>query len=647
MALHSSDIRPQVLPNGEVMQVGNSFELALDQLGVFSTKKRTKKGLKALADFSEVNKDTEKLKLLVGTPDEIGVSGTNKNSSSVHFTIRDVVKAGIAYPKNKEQKVDYWRVGWDGVQDETTLKFFEGQETEFQLTLEGMPVTFFNSTDTYTVKVPIIVPNAETECGIDGSYNCEPVACKEQTIKLVKALNNYELPTGRKLSEIVDIYPILSVPTQYTAVKTIKYWELEYCGSGGRDELGKVQAQYPDAKIVRDTMSDKFVLVADVAYKPADFKVSKTDILKGCSTCPSGYEEVEEGVLYSVVLEDDGEDKASVVGGISPNVVASSVVKTGQEFGAGYYLVTVSEDLTDAEIKALVTANPTAVVSKLGVKSAHCTNANEVEFPWVEKGTCDAISADYQIMLADDCEGNKLEDLQKSYPDLDIELVTSANCLSVYKTTVITDFSCNEGCNQAIVEQIFSAEAPKPYGINNFWTPVVVDEDGDTSIKCGFEIKAKPVIINPSEPVIDKLPFIMTSVRVASLSGGYQLDYTLTSRRVDRPFNVFQIERAQDLDNLGGNLRGWERRGNIYFRNEQYSKDPIERDIRGTQSKLDGLVQYALAYVEIGQSNKAGINEREYTNITYAFLVPYGRTEKIEGVFKSLASTAGVPFLIQ
>ena len=647
MALQGSDKRVQVLPHGEVMQSGNSFELALDQLGIFSTKQRSSNGLKAISDFKGIDKNAEKLKILVGSPNEIGVSATNKNNSSVPFYLNEIVKAGISFPKLTEQKVDYWRVGWDGINDDTALKFYEGQETEFQLTLEGMPVTFFNSGDQYTVKVPIIVPNPKDVCGVEGEYNCEEVSAKGVVIDLVKSLNDYELPTGRKLSEILDIYPIFSVPSDYTAVKTKNYFELAFKGANDLHMLGKVQAQYPSAIVTKDTMDEKFVLIADSSFTPSDFELDKKDILKGCSTCPTGYNEVEDGFLYAVALEDAGSDKKTAVTAISTNVVADSVVKVGQEFGVGYYLVTLSEVLTEAEKTSFVATNPTAVVTELGKKSAHCTNEAVVKYAWVKKGKVEAITAEYQLMLADDCSGDKLDKLSKAYPDLEISKVKTQNCVTTYKTEVITNYTFSEGCSQEIVEQIFKAEAPRPYAINNFWSPIVPEVVGDNTIKAGFEIKSKPVIINPSEPVLEKLPFIMTSTRILALSGGYQLDYSAVSRRVDRPFNVFQLERAQDLDNLGGNLRGWEKRGNIYFKNEQYSRNPIERDFKGTQSKLDGLVQYAFAYVEISKSNKAGINGREYTDITYGFLVPYGNTKKIEEVFKSLASSAGVPFLIQ
>ncbi len=245
--------------------------------------------------------------MLVGTADTEGVTGSNKNSSSIHFTLDEVSKVGIAYPKNQEQKVDYFRIGWNGVDKDTTLKFYEGQDLEFQFTMEGMPVTLFNASDRYTVKVPISIPSSEDECGVDGEFNCKPVSCKDHTIELVKSINNYVLPTGAKLSTLFDVYPIFSTPTKVKKEIVYKYWELEYCGSGNVNELGKVQAQYPDENVTikRDTMSDKFVLFAPKEYTPKAYKVSKANVMKGCNTCPKGYTEIEDGFLYSVVLEDD------------------------------------------------------------------------------------------------------------------------------------------------------------------------------------------------------------------------------------------------------------------------------------------------------------------------------------------------------
>lgn len=649
MALHSSDKRVQVLPNGEVMQDGYSFGLAIDQLGVFSVKQKSKNGLKAISDFNGIDKNFEKLKMLVGTDDTEGVTGSNKNSSSIHFTLDEVSKVGIAYPKNQEQKVDYFRIGWNGVDEDTTLKFYEGQDLEFQFTMEGMPVTLFNASDRYTVKVPISIPSAEDVCGVDGEFNCAPVSCKDHTVELVKAINNYVLPTGAKLSTYFDVYPIFSVPTEVTEEIVYKYWELEYCGSGNVNELGKVQAQYPgeNVTIKRDTMSDKFVLFAPGAYTPKAYGVAKADVLKGCDTCPQGYTEIEDGFLYSVVLEDDGEDSVEAVEALTANVVAESTVKSGQDHGVGYYILVASKPITDAERKAFITANPTARILDLGKKSAHCANSEVVEFNWVEKSQCTATEHAFEILLADDCEGNRLEELQRQYPDLEITVGESANCVTKYTTKVVTDFSCNDGCSSEIVEQVFTAKAPKPFGVNNFWSPVLTTDEGEETVACGFEIKAKPVVMNPSEAVLDKLPFIATSTRISSISGGYPLDYSMTTRKVGRAFNVLQLERAQDLDNLGGNLRGWEKRGNIYFRNEKYSKDPVQRALTNTESKLDGLTQYALAYIEVDQAIKVGMNHRGHTSITYGYLVPYGKTEKIEEVLKSLASSAGVPFLIK
>ena len=86
------------------------------------------------------------------------------------------------------------------------------------------------------------------------------------------------------------------------------------------------------------------------------------------------------------------------------------------------------------------------------------------------------------------------------------------------------------------------------------------------------------------------------------------------------------INPQQDLDNLGGNLRGWEQKGRFYFQNEKPYRTVIERELTGTQTRLENLTQYSDLFVTIEGSNKAGINDKEYTYITYHILVPYGRT---------------------
>lgn len=648
MAVHSADNRHLgVSPVGAVMKTGYSFDLPLDTLGIFSKDKRktTINGLKALGDFKGIAKD-ELLSVMFGTKKDSGRMGSDKNARTLDFALKNVKKVGIAHPKNVDQKFDYWRVGWDGVMDDTSLKFHKGQTLEFQMTIGGIAATFFNNTDTYTVRTLINIPNDEVDiiCEELGSP-CDPVDCREHTITLVKNLNNYLLPGGDTLSKYYDIYPIFDTPVANATPVIYKQWCLEYCGFGGEHELSAVSAQYPGVEVKRDTMTNKFVIFAKEDYTPANYVETIASILKGCDDCPDGYDEIAGGFVYGVALEDDGADLKATVQAL-PNAVAGSAVKTGQDFGVGHYVVVLTQELTPAQEATFANANPTSILKFVGTKQAFCENDTETTHAWVECGECEASTARYRLLVPNDCNGSRLAEVQAAYPDLVVTQVLNQNCVSIFETTVTTSLSCDEGCNPALVQQVFTSEAPRMFGLNLYWYPVEAPAVAGTT-KCGFEIKGKPIVMNPSECTYDELPFIMTSSRIISLSGGYPIDYSMNSIVPKGTWRVLQLERAQDLDNLGGNLREWEHKGRFYFLDEKPYRSAVERSLTRSQSRLNGLVQYSDVFFEIEKENKAGINEKEYSFITYHVLVPFGRTTDIETLFQGLAGASGLEFQVK
>lgn len=650
MALHGSDNRHLgVSPVGAVMKEGYSLDLPLDTLGIFSkdARKTTKKGLRALSEFSNIDKDNENISIFYGTKKDSGRMGSDKNSRTLDFPLSSIKKVGISHPKQTDQKFDYWRVGWDGINDSTSFKFYTGQTLEFQMTVGGTAATFFNNDDCYTVRTLINIPNNDADfiCNELGSP-CAAVDCREHTLALVKNLNNYLLPGGQVLSDYFDIYPIFDTPKATVNPVLYKQYCLEYCGFGGDYELSKVAAQYPGVDVKIDTMSGKFVMfIKGTDPAPAPYTEKIGSMLKGCDGCPAGYTEIPKGFVYGVALEDDGEDKTAAVQAL-PNAVAGTAIKTGQDFGVGHYIVLLSKELTDAQEVTFVTANPTAILKFVGTKEAFCQNTATTTHAWVECGSCTASEAKYRIMVPDDCNGTRFEEVKAAYPDLTVTQVISQNCLSVFETTVMTNFSCSEGCNPAIIQQVFDSKPPRMFGINLYWYPVETPEQAGTT-KCGFEIKGKPIVMNPSECTFDELPFIMTSTRIWALSGGYPVDYSMNAIVPVGTWRVVQLERAIDLDNLGGHLREWEQKGRFYFSDEKPYRDVVTRSLTGTQSRLDGLQQYSDLFVTIENSRKAGINSKEYTYMTYHVLIPYGRTTDAEELFRTLAGAAGLNFEVK
>lgn len=664
MGQHGSDNRHWVSPHGAVAAKGvKSFELGEAQVGLFS-----KKSVDALGDVKGVS-NKEQLVLRYGD------SNLRKNPSTIPFTLGHVKKVTVGLPKVAEWKTDYVRVGWDGLNDETSLKFYKGDAWSLQVTVGGMPVTLLNSSDKYTFEIPVTMEGPKYGLCLQEEDLCDLLPCQDKTIEMVNQLNKSKFPSGQLFSEYFEAYPIFSRVSNPQARDTKEYTQycLEFCGFGDANELAKVSAQYPGKKVVKDAETGKFVMMS-ADGKPKAYERTLDAVLKGCKDCPDGYQKIEGGYVYAVKIEDNGQDLTSTVQGIN-NAVAGSAKKTGQDMGVGYYVVATSQKLTDEQIKAFAEKSsstktssagghthtlqggtgtidaapghthtitglsaPAAEVMFVGTTAETCKNDAKTTHEWVACGTCKTFKAKYRIMVPDDCGGAALKDLQARYPNLNVTQVKRQNCLGIYEGTVETDFSCSTGCNDAIVQQVFNSDRPEPYSFNSHWYPVTETKDA-TGVSCGIEIKAKPFLINPSECFDDKLPFVATSINILGVSGGYQDDFSYGARSRDL-VNVTTLETAQDVDNLGGNLKGFERRGNFYFTGQPYDGSSLGRYFRGTQSLLDNMTRYVDITLTVNSMIPQSMNMATPKAMTYHVYVPFGRHTALEELYLSIAAKA-------
>lgn len=641
MGVNASDNRYLVVPAGSTMTTGYSADLAKGQIGLFDVKSVSKRGAKAISDTLGYDKRFSKFEVRLGIEDKQARTLSNKPVKTLPFKLTEVTKAWIGRPTVVEQKFDEWYLGYDGFDTKKSFVFKPGESYQLDLILWGKPLGYLNlgaKTGQFIVKYMGLIDENYDNC--EDEDLCEPVDCRAETLKIVEDLNNYQLPSGEKLSKVLHIEPVLS-PTE-TATKTeFKLWALSYCGSDGGNEIGKVQAQYPNYTVVRDNLTLQFHILAPATETIPNYQTTLPDLIPGCEGCPEGYALVDGGYMYSVqtVGEDFAEDSI-------PNLVEDSEHKYPAGGGSTYVTFLTSEKLTDAEIAAFLESNEKVKsITYVGEKNEICENGATTSIPWSLVTTATAINKKYTIILQDDCNGTRLQELQEAYPDLTIVQETNptpANCIRKYSTNVLSDVAFAVGCPDGIVGTNYSFEAPEKFDFNAYW--VEESTSSDDVYSCGIYIKAKPVVINAKgECLIDELPFMATSMRVKP-AGGYITNQYLNAPVVNRPFASFQVESAKDMDNLGGNMRGFEREGKFYFQNESYYKNVFARNVLGLENQLDGLVQYNMYSFEIDKYTKTqSFGQNTLESITYHMIAPSGEGSAVEELLNAIAVGAGIP----
>lgn len=645
--VHGADNRYFIVPEGSTMTTGSSGQLAKGQIGLFDMSKITANGVQAVASTAGADPKFSKFEVRLGVENLTTRTLSNKSSKTITFSLADITKAWVGRPHVTEQKFDEWYVGYDGFDASKSFVFKPGETYQLDLVLWGKPLGYLNWNESHNFV-------AKYNFGIQENYDlcveedpCEAVDCKVQTLEMAKYFNNYPLSSGDTLSKYFYINPVLS-PAETPVLTEYTLYELSFCGFESDAELGKVQAQYPNYTIVRNELTHVFeVLLPSTTSAPADYQMTLPDLIPGCEGCPDGYDEIEGGFVYVIKFEDAGEDESANIEAALPNVVADSVVKHGQNYGVGYYMAVTDTKLTSTELQNFAGASFNAATSIVfaGEKGAVCTNNTVETVAWEEVATANATVKQFEIILGDDCNGSRLAELQAAYPELVITQAstpTPANCLRKYTTTVVTDIVFPNGCpNSTVLHQVYTATEPKAFDINTYWVETV--EADENTYLCGLHIQAKPVIVNAEgECLIDELPFIATSMRVKP-AGGYITNVYLNSPIVNNPFPVLQVERGQDLDNLGGDMRSFERQGRFYFQNESYFNNVYSRSVLGLENQLEGLTQYSTYAFEVDRYKKAqGFGGNALESITYHMIVPVGKSAGVEALLNSLAGGAGV-----
>lgn len=273
------------------------------------------------------------------------------------------------------------------------------------------------------------------------------------------------------------------------------------------------------------------------------------------------------------------------------------------------------------------------------------------DISWTIGEECQATTEEFTIQLADnDAEGDRLSELQAAYPDLTIAVKevntnpVSGACQTVYTTTVTSNIVC-EDCDP-ILRNDFETEAPKDFGFFS-WTKE--EPTYSENALMGIKIEGKETVQLPGEYLRDGVPFIDTSVRL-SVAGGFRSSsyMSFTEGSGDR-FPVKVLQRAEDLENLGGNLWELEDRSFTYFqgydrhRNADGHQNEYIKALLGEESVLKGNAQY-ITYVLTVQpkSHSQGFASQLEETFNYTIFVEVGKQAGVEALLNSLATAAGV-----
>lgn len=647
MGIHRPFSRPMFTLQGSVLTSGGAKNLAKGQFTIVNSKVASANGAVVVEDFSALPKDAKlELRLGVNKIDGVRTNSTPSTMASETFGLNDVKDIKATYPKQFEQKFDDLIVGFDGINDSAALNLSEGETTVLDVTVSGDHVGFITGYCDYTFRIHFGKEAGETD--------------QEVIQRAAEVLKNQKFPQGPSINEVIDI-KVVDSEAPALAGTSYTFRSLTLTDSGDSNALSLVQAQYPNYKVTRtdrNGLKSVYGILSLTSDTIPAFSSTNALLQKGCADCPAGYTEIPGGFVYSVTLEDDGEDLSADVEALE-GAVADSAVKLGQETesaGVGLYKVVLEAELAEADLATFLEANPTGQVTLVGEVAAVCENDTAVTVAWVAGQVCKASTAEYRIQLEDaDCDGDTLVKLQAAYPNLVISVAQGGSpaadiaggCQKVYKTTVVTDIVCDE-CDDIFV-QAFKSEAPADYDFHS-WTKVEATPNANS--KMGIRLTGKPFIMTPVEATRDSIPFYETSTEI-KVAGGYieEVNSSFDKQYVDcsapfTPIDLFKVtrlSRKQDRDGLGYHLLQWEDASRYYFTGtHRHPNNLFAKQFLGEESVLDFKKQYVSYHILIHDSKYSqGVGRTSDMGTEYIVVAEFGKHQAVEAYINKLAAASG------
>jgi hypothetical protein len=474
---------------------------------------------------------------------------------------------------------------------------------------------------------------------------------KDVIERAVARLQKETFPGGVPITDAISVKVVNSDNLALSGTPYV-FSTLELTDMGDSNSIGLVQAQYPNYRVEltgRDGLVSTYtILHPDSVVLPAYVSSTKS-YLKDCEECAAGYALLSEGgVIYSVSIEDEGQNLSTSIDDL-PGFVVGSVVKKGQDGNnpaRGIYTVVIKNDLTSEDIAAFASTTgikSTSIITKVGTVREVCYSSATTSTDWIAGKTCYASTEGYKIQLKDDdCDGSRLAELQAYYPELSIFSSMdgmSGGCQSEYFTQVITNLVCEE-CSDIFL-QPFISKAPEDF---DFTSWELIPEIVDTEAKMGIRLTGKPFTIMPTDISLDQIPFIETSASI-NVSGGYveEVNFSFDPVFADI-FKVTRLSRKQDRDSLGYHLLFLEKQSRAFFDGELTHNDNLyAKQVLGEESVIKFDKQY-VQYAITVQDSKPSQSMGRHSDIAmeYSIWAELGQHAEVEAYVNKLAVKAGL-----
>lgn len=252
MALHKPFDRHFFTIEGAVKTDGGSVHLKKGEIGFFNMDSVTKTGAQAVSDFADIKDDT-KLEIKMGKGKApVSRTSSDKSFSTFPFTLKDVQGIKVRKPIDHTQ-VDELIVGYNGIDNKTAFNFEVGGQYKLTVRLSGESIGILGY-DKAMVDIPVYFDVPYRSPYDPLCVDCEEgeVHCPSVVEKAVEQFKNFPLKGGIKVSEFVDVTPIIGCTGDREVGEIpFTFFTLTLCDAGDQKALAKVERQFPTLDIER------------------------------------------------------------------------------------------------------------------------------------------------------------------------------------------------------------------------------------------------------------------------------------------------------------------------------------------------------------------------------------------------------------